>query len=61
MGEVSAFGIKLPEQTIEVFVCALLPGTIGVGKIDVTMEPLLNSAPVGKLRPPVTGNGLDQL
>ena len=61
MGEVSAFGIKLPEQTIEVFVCAFLPGTIRVGKIDLAMQSFFNAAPVGKLRAPVAGNGLDQL
>ena len=32
-----------------------------VCKIDITVQPFFNSAPVGKFRAPVTSNGLDQL
>ena len=38
-GKISALGIKLPKQAIQILVCPLLPGTIGIGKIDVTMQP----------------------
>ena len=54
-------GIKLPKQTVQIFNCAFLPGAIWVGKIDFTMESLFNLKPVGELRTPVAGNGLDQL
>ena len=37
--KISALGIKLPEQAVQILVCPLLPGTIGIGKIDVTMQP----------------------
>ena len=54
-------GIKLPKQTVQIFNCAFLPGAIRVGKIDFTMESFFNLKPVGELRTPVAGNGLDQL
>ena len=50
-GKISALGIKLPEQTIQVLVCAFLPGAIWVGKKDFAMQPssiwcqLANSVP----------------
>ena len=53
-------GIKLPKQTVQIFNCAFLPGAIRVGKVDFTIESLFNLKPVGKLRTPVAGNGLDQ-
>ena len=53
-------GIKLPKQTVQIFNCAFLPGAIRVGKIDFTMQPFFHTAPVGELRTPVAGNGLDQ-
>lgn len=54
-------GIKLPKQTVQIFNCAFSPSAIWVGKIDFTMESLFNLKPVGELRTPVAGNGLDQL
>ena len=54
-------GIKLPKQTVQIFNCAFLPGAIRVGKVDLAMQPFFHTAPVGKLRTPVAGNGLDQL
>ena len=53
-------GIKLPKQTVQIFNCAFLPGAIRVGKVDLAMQPFFHTAPVGKLRTPVAGNGLDQ-
>ena len=53
-------GIKLPKQTVQILVCTFLPGAIRVGKVDFTIESLFNLKPVGKLRTPVAGNGLDQ-
>ena len=53
-------GIKLPKQTVQILVCAFLPGAIRVGKVDFTIESLFNLKPVGKLRTPSTSNGLDQ-
>ena len=60
-GKVPASGIKLSKQTVQIFNCAFLPGAIRVGKIDFTMESFFNLKPVGELRTPVAGNGLDQL
>ena len=60
-GKASCLGDKTPEtDTVQIFNCAFLPGAIRVGKIDFTMESLFNLKPVGKLRTPVAGNGLDQ-
>ena len=59
--QVLAERTKLPEQAVQILVCTFLPGTIWVGKIDLAMQSFFNAAPVGKLRAPVAGNGLDQL
>ena len=59
-GKVPASGIKLPKQTVQIFNCAFLPGAIRVGKVDLAMQPFFHTAPVGELRTPVAGNGLDQ-
>ena len=53
-------GIKLPKQTVQIFNCAFLPGAIRVGKVDLAMQLFFHMAPVGELRTPVAGNGLDQ-
>ena len=53
-------GIKLPKQTVQIFNCAFLPGAIRVGKVDLAMQPFFHTVPVGELRTPVAGNGLDQ-
>lgn len=49
MGKDPAFGIKLPEQAVQISVSALLPGAIRVGKMDLAMQAIFNAAPVGKL------------
>ncbi len=61
MGKISTFRLKLPKQTVQIFICTSLPSTIRIGKIHVTMQPFLNPAPVCKLCSPVTGNAFDQL
>lgn len=58
--KISAFGIKLPKQAVQVFICALLPGTVGVGKIDFAMQSFFNVVPVGKLCTSVASNGLTE-
>ena len=57
-GKVPAAGIKLPKQTVQIFNVAFLPGAIRVGKVDLAMQPFFHTAPVGKPRTPVAGNGL---
>ena len=59
--QISAFRVELPEQTVPIFVGALLPSAIRIGKADVTMQPFHDPAPVGEHSPAVTGNGLNQL
>ena len=61
LDKIPAFRIELPEQAVEILVCAFLPGAIGVGKIDLAVQPFLNSAPVGKFSSTVAGDRLDQL
>ena len=61
-GKASCLGDKTPEtDTVQIFNCAFLPGAIRVGKVDLAMQPFFHTAPVGELRTPVAGNGLDQL
>lgn len=43
-GKISAFEIKLPQQTVQIFIDALLSGTIRVGKIYLTMQSFFNAA-----------------
>ena len=50
----------LEADTVQILVCAFLPGAIRVGKVDLAMQPFFHTAPVGELRTPVAGNGLDQ-
>ena len=42
------------------WVCIFLTGAIWIGNINVSMQPLFDLAPVGKLHSPVTGNVLNQ-
>ena len=61
MGKISTLWVKLPEKAIQIFVGALLPGAIGISKVDIAMQAFFNVAPVGKLGSSVTGDGLDKL
>ena len=59
--EISSLGIKLPEQAVQIFICTFLPYTIRISIIDITVQSLLNSAPVCELGSTVAGNCLDHL
>ena len=56
MGKISTLWVKLPEKAIQIFVGALLPGAIGISKVDIAMQAFFNVAPVGKLGSSVTGD-----
>ena len=61
MRQISGFRVEIPERTVLIFVGALLPSAIRIGKADVTMQPFHDPAPVGERSSVVTGNGLNQL
>ena len=56
MRQISAFRIKRSKQAVCIFIRALLPRTVWIGKIHFAAKPLLDLAPVRKFRSPVAGN-----
>ena len=55
------FRIKRSKQAVCIFIRALLPRTVWIGKIHFAAKPLLDLAPVRKFRSPVAGDRFDQL
>ena len=47
MGKIPAIGVNLLKQAVAVLSRSFLPFAIGVGKIELAVQPFLDSAPVG--------------
>ena len=49
--QVGFLGDVLAEQAVGVFVCAALPGAVGIGEVDVGVEVFLDGFEVGEFVP----------
>ena len=46
-GKIPAIGVNLLKQAVAVLSRSFLPFAIGIGKIELAVQPFLDSAPVG--------------